>query len=304
MPASQTSVATLNNVTHRYGSIEALSDVTFDLEAGQVTALLGPNGAGKTTIVRLLAGLARPTKGRAVLFGGDPQSVESRRRLGVMLQVARVPETLTVSEHITLFSSYYPSPLPLQTVLRLAGLESVADRRYGKLSGGQQQRTLFGLAVCGNPGLLFLDEPTVGMDVESRRQFWSTIRELAARGRSILLTTHYLEEADALATRIVVLNRGRVIADGTPATIKQQAAGRQIRCRTRLSEAALALLPGVQRATLDAGGYATLMAADSDRALRALVAADESASDIEIRSAGLEEAFLALTAADQASAVA
>ena len=304
MPASQTSVATLNNVTHRYGSIEALSDVTFDLEAGQVTALLGPNGAGKTTIVRLLAGLARPTKGRAVLFGGDPQSVESRRRLGVMLQVARVPETLTVSEHITLFSSYYPSPLPLQTVLRLAGLESVADRRYGKLSGGQQQRTLFGLAVCGNPGLLFLDEPTVGMDVESRRQFWSTIRELAASGRSILLTTHYLEEADALATRIVVLNRGRVIAEGTPATIKQQAAGRQIRCRTRLSEAALALLPGVQRAALDAGGYATLMAADSDRALRALLAADESASDIEIRSAGLEEAFLALTAADQASAVA
>jgi ABC-2 type transport system ATP-binding protein len=304
VPASQTSVATLSNVTHRYGSIEALSDVTFDLEAGQVTALLGPNGAGKTTIVRLLAGLTRPTKGRAVLFGGDPQSVESRRRLGVMLQVARVPETLTVSEHITLFSSYYPSPLPLQTVLRLAGLDSVADRRYGKLSGGQQQRTLFGLAVCGNPGLLFLDEPTVGMDVESRRQFWSTIRDLAASGRSILLTTHYLEEADALATRIVVLNRGRVIADGTPATIKQQAAGRQIRCRTRLSEAALALLPGVQRAALDAGGYATLMAADSDRALRALVVADESAADIEIRSAGLEEAFLALTAADQASAVA
>jgi len=304
VPASQTSVATLNNVTHRYGSIEALSDVTFDLEAGQVTALLGPNGAGKTTIVRLLAGLARPTKGRAVLFGGDPQSVESRRRLGVMLQVARVPETLTVSEHITLFSSYYPSPLPLQTVLRLAGLESVADRRYGKLSGGQQQRTLFALAMCGNPGLLFLDEPTVGMDVESRRQFWSTIRELAASGRSILLTTHYLEEADALATRIVVLNRGRVIAEGTPATIKQQAAGRQIRCRTHLTEAALALLPGVQRAALDAGGYATLMAADSDRALRALLAADESASDIEIRSAGLEEAFLALTAADQASAVA
>jgi len=304
VPASRTSVATLSNLTHRYGSIEALSDVTFDLEAGQVTALLGPNGAGKTTIVRLLAGLTRPTKGRAVLFGGDPQSVESRRRLGVMLQVARVPETLTVSEHITLFSSYYPSPLPLRTVLRLAGLESVADRRYGKLSGGQQQRALFGLAVCGNPGLLFLDEPTVGMDVESRRQFWSTIRELAASGRSILLTTHYLEEADALATRIVVLNRGRVIADGTPATIKQQAAGRQIRCRTRLSEAALALLPGVQRAALDAGGYATLMAADSDRALRALVVADESAADIEIRSAGLEEAFLALTAADQASAVA
>jgi ABC-2 type transport system ATP-binding protein len=211
---------------------------------------------------------------------------------------------LTVTEHITLFSSYYPAPLPLATVLRLAGLEAVADRRYGRLSGGQQQRTLFALAVCGNPGLLFLDEPTVGMDVASRRQFWSTIRELAASGRSILLTTHYLEEADALATRIVVLNRGRVIADGTPATIKQQAAGRQIRCRTRLAEAALALLPGVQRVSLEAGGQVVLMTSDSDRALRALLAADDSAADIEIRSAGLEEAFLALTAADQASAVA
>jgi ABC-2 type transport system ATP-binding protein len=301
---SDVPVAALKEVTHRYGAIEALSGVTLDLAPGQVTALLGPNGAGKTTVVRLLAGLTRPTNGRAVLFGGDPQSVEARRRLGVMLQVARVPETLTVADHITLFSSYYPSPLPLATVLRLAGLEAVADRRYGRLSGGQQQRTLFALAICGNPGLLFLDEPTVGMDVESRRQFWSTIRELAASGRSILLTTHYLEEADALATRIVVLNRGRVIADGTPATIKQQAAGRQIRCRTRLSETALAVLPGVQRAVLEPGGQTVLMTSDSDRALRALLAADESASDIEIRSAGLEEAFLALTAADQASAVA
>ena len=220
-----------------------------------------------------------------------------------MLQVSRVPETLTVREHITLFSSYYPAPLPLDVVLGLSGLESVADRRYGRLSGGQQQRTLFALALCGNPGLLFLDEPTVGMDVESRRQFWATVRALADGGRSILLTTHYLEEADALATRIVVLNRGRVIANGTPAAIKQQAAGRQIRCRTRLPEAALALLPGVQRVSRE-GEQMLLLASDSDRVVRALLAADETASDLEIRSAGLEEAFLALTAADHASAIA
>ncbi len=207
MPAGNAAVASLTAVTHRYGTVEALSGVTFDLAPGQVTALLGPNGAGKTTVVRLLTGLSRPTTGQALLFGGDPQSASARRRLGVMLQIARVPETLTVREHITLFSSYYPAPLPLADILRLTGLESVADRRYGKLSGGQQQRTLFALAICGNPGLLFLDEPTVGMDVESRRQFWDTIRTLAAAGRSILLTTHYLEEADALATRIVVLNR-------------------------------------------------------------------------------------------------
>jgi ABC-2 type transport system ATP-binding protein len=304
MPAHSDAVASLAHVTHRYGAVEALSDVSFDLGPGQVTALLGPNGAGKTTIVRLLAGLSRPTQGRARLFDGDPQSVEARRRLGVMLQVAKVPETITVSEHITLFSSYYPSPLPLPTVLRLAGLESVADRRFGRLSGGQQQRTLFALAICGNPGLLFLDEPTVGMDVESRRQFWATIRALAASGRSILLTTHYLEEADALATRIVVLNRGRIIADGTPATIKQQSAGRQIRCRTRLTDTLLALLPGVQRVSLEPDGQTLLMTTDSDRTLRALLAADETAADIEIRSAGLEEAFLALTTADRAPAVA
>ena len=241
-------VAILEGVTHRFGAVEALANVSLPLWAGEVTALLGPNGAGKTTVVRLLAGLARPTTGHARLFGGDPQSVAGRRQLGVMLQVARVPETLTVREHIHLFSSYYPAPLDIEHVLALAGLEALARRRYGQLSGGEKQRVLFALAICGNPSLLFLDEPTVGMDVESRRRFWSGIRALVAAGRSILLTTHYLEEADALASRIVVLNRGRIIADGTPSSIKQQAAGRQVRCQTRLSHAALTALPGVQRA--------------------------------------------------------
>jgi ABC-2 type transport system ATP-binding protein len=253
--------------------------------------------------VRLLTGLSRPTTGKALLFGNDPQSVSAKRRLGVMLQIARVPETLTVREHITLFSSYYPAPLPIADILRLTGLESVADRRYGKLSGGQQQRTLFALAICGNPGLLFLDEPTVGMDVESRRQFWDTIRTLAAAGRSILLTTHYLEEADALATRIVVLNRDRD-CDGSPAAIKGQAAGRKVRCRTRLSAQALAALPGVQRVVPEEAGTMLLMSSDSDRTLRELLARDLDAHDIEIRGAGLEEAFLALTDADSKTAVA
>ena len=297
-------VASLEHVTHRYGSVQALSDVTLDLAPGQVTALLGPNGAGKTTIVRVLTGLTRPSQGKARLFGGDPQDPVARRGLGVMLQIARVPDTLTVREHITLFSSYYPSPLPLADILRLTGLESLADRRYGKLSGGQQQRMLFALAICGNPRLLFLDEPTVGMDVESRRQFWDTVRTLAAAGRSILLTTHYLEEADALATRIVVLNRGRVIADGTPAAIKRQAAGRQVRCRTTLSAQALAALPGVQRVVAESTGATLLLSSDSDKTLRSLLAEDADAHDLEVRGAGLEEAFLALTEADRESAVA
>ncbi len=293
-------VAELSQVTHRYGSIAALTDVTLSLSAGHVTALLGPNGAGKTTIVRLLTGLTRPTEGTATLFGGDPQSMAGRRRMGVMLQIARVPETLTVREHVHLFSSYYPRPLPMTTVLQLAGLEPVADRRYGSLSGGQRQRVLFALAICGNPELLFLDEPTVGMDVEARRLFWQTVRELAAAGRAILLTTHYLEEADALANRVVVLNQGRVIADGRPDEIKARAAGRQVTCRTELSHAALAALPGVTRVDPQADGV-RLVTTDAEGTARALLMADATVSGLEIRSAGLEEAFLAITSADTAN---
>jgi ABC-2 type transport system ATP-binding protein len=291
-------VAALEDVTHRYGAVEALSNVSFTLPSGQVTALLGPNGAGKTTIVRLLTGLARPTLGTARLFGGDPQSVAARRQLGVMLQVARVPEVLTVREHIHLFSSYYPAPLPMPKVLEIAGLETLADRRYGQLSGGEKQRTLFALALCGNPRLLFLDEPTVGMDVESRRRFWTGVRSLVAAGRSILLTTHYLEEADALANRIVVLNRGRIVADGTPASIKQQTAGRQVRCQTALPLAALLSLPGVQRVDDEPPGGVRLLTTDADQTLRALLRQDETACNLEVRSVGLEDAFLALTSDD------
>jgi ABC-2 type transport system ATP-binding protein len=294
-------VAELSHVSHRYGSIAALTDVSLALEPGRVTALLGPNGAGKTTIVRLLTGLSRPSQGTAHLFGGDPQAMAGRRRMGVMLQTARVPETLKVREHIHLFSSYYPRPLPLSTVLQMAGLESVADRRYGNLSGGQKQRVQFALAICGNPELLFLDEPTVGMDVEARRLFWQTVRDLAAAGRAILLTTHYLEEADALANRVVVINRGRVIADGRPDEIKSRAAGKQISCRTQLTREALSALPGVTRVDTEADGV-RLITAEAEVTVRALLLQDATLAGLEIRSAGLEEAFLALTSADAAEA--
>jgi len=293
-------VAELSGVTHRYGSVTALTDVSLSLGPGQVTALLGPNGAGKTTIVRLLTGLARPSHGKARLFGGDPQAMAGRRRMGVMLQIARVPETLTVGEHVHLFSSYYPRPLPKAMVLRLAGLESVADRRYGSLSGGQKQRAQFALAICGNPELLFLDEPTVGMDVEARRLFWQTVRDLAAAGRAILLTTHYLEEADALANRVIVINRGRIIADDRPDRIKAHAAGRQVMCRSRLTHDALSALPGVTRVDVQADGV-RLITADAEATARALLLQDATVSGLEIRSAGLEEAFLALTNADSAN---
>ena len=212
--------AELHGVTKRYGTVTALDSVSLAIAPGKVTALLGPNGAGKTTAVRLMLGLTRPTHGLARLFGADPGDIEARRRTGVMLQVAKVPETLRVREHIDLFRSYYREPMSLDVTLAAAGLASLADRKYGELSGGQQQRVQFALAICGNPELLFLDEPTVGLDVISRRAFWQEVRSLAARGRGILLTTHYLEEADALADRVVVLHEGRIVADGTPSSLK------------------------------------------------------------------------------------
>ena len=220
--SSRTVVASLESVSMNYGEVRALRNVNFAVRAGEVVALLGPNGAGKTTAVKLLLGLLQPNSGKTRVFGGDPTHPQNRMRTGAMLQVGRVPETLRVREHIDLFSCYYPQPMPFEEVLAAAGLEKLRDRKFGDLSGGQRQRTLFALAICGNPDLLFLDEPTVGLDVEARRALWEEIRRLVDRGKTVLLTTHYLEEADALADRIAVINQGEIIAEGTPAEIKAQ----------------------------------------------------------------------------------
>jgi len=215
-------VAELCGVTKRYGAVEALRGVDLAIAPGELVALLGPNGAGKTTAVRILLGLSAPTSGEARVFGCHPASHQARVRRGALLQVGKVPETLKVREHIELFSSYYEKPLPLAETISAAGLAGLENRLFGALSGGQRQRVLFALAICGNPDLLFLDEPTVGLDVESRRALWRRIRGFVARGGSILLTTHHLEEADALAHRIAVINQGRIVAEGTPADIKAQ----------------------------------------------------------------------------------
>ena len=289
-------VAEMAGVTKRYGVVTALDNVTIGLEAGRVTALLGPNGAGKTTAVKLLLGLTRPTEGTVRLFGRDPASAEARRRTGVMLQVSKVPETLRVREHVHLFCSYYPSPMPLDEALAIAGLTTIAERKYGELSGGQRQRVQFALAICGNPDLLFLDEPTVGLDVESRRGFWQEVRRLAAQGRSIVLTTHYLEEADALADRVVVMNGGAIVADGTPHEVKALGASRKVRCVTSLSPVQLTALGGVRSLRYD-GASVELLTNDAERLTRALLTADPRLSGLEVAGAGLEDAFLALTAA-------
>jgi ABC-2 type transport system ATP-binding protein len=215
-------------------------------------------------------------------------------RAGAMLQVGRVPETLRVREHIDLFSSYYPRPLPLEEVLAAAGLEKLRDRKFGDLSGGQRQRTLFALAICGDPDLLFLDEPTVGLDVEARRALWEEIRRLVERGKTVLLTTHYLQEADALADRIAVINQGAIIAEGTPAEIKAQTSGKRIRCVTTLGLASLLQIPGVTDAKQDREAV-EIRTSEAESVVRALLARDASLSGLEITSAGLEDAFLALT---------
>jgi ABC-2 type transport system ATP-binding protein len=287
-------VAQLKNVSKNYGDIRALDGVNLDVHAGEVVSMLGPNGAGKTTAVKLLLGLAGASAGTVNVFGGDPRNPRNRLRTGAMLQVARVPETLRVKEHIDLFCSYYPKPLPMAETLAIAGLKEIADRKFGDLSGGQKQRVLFALAICGDPDLVFLDEPTVGLDVEARRILWEEIRRLVSRGKTILLTTHYLQEADELADRIIVINKGSIVAEGTPSEIKSRTAGRQIRCVSSLSIATVCSIPGVLEVRADREGI-LISTTVPDDVLRELFLRDSRILGIEVVSAGLEEAFLALT---------
>ena len=216
--------AQLVEVRKSYGAIDALRGLDLTIGRGELVALLGANGAGKTTAVRILLGLTSPSSGSARVFGGDPRDRATRARIGAVLQIGRVPETLRVREHIDLFRSYYPAPMAMDAIIEAANLGGLEKRKYGELSGGQQKRVQFALGICGDPELLILDEPTAGLDVEARRAMWKQIRAFVARGRSVLLTTHYLAEAEALADRVVVIHRGAVMAEGTPLEIKGDAA--------------------------------------------------------------------------------
>lgn len=291
---SDLTVASLENINKNYGDVRALRGVDFQVRAGEVVALLGPNGAGKTTAVKLLLGLMPPNSGKVRVFGGDPTNPENRIRTGAMLQVGRVPETLCVGEHIDLFSTYYQRSLPLAEVLAAAGLEKLRDRKYAELSGGQKQRVLFALAICGDPDILFLDEPTVGLDVEARRILWDEIRQLVSRGKTVLLTTHYLQEADALADRIAVIHQGEIIAQGTPSEIKAKTGGKRIRCITNVSISFLQQMPGVTAVQQDREAV-EIHASEAEPIIRELLSRDPALTGLEITTAGLEEAFLALT---------
>ena len=286
-------LATMSAVTHRYGDVVALDGLDLEIRAGEVLAVLGPNGAGKTTAIGLLLGTLRAQEGTVQVFGHEPGASAVRMRRGAMLQVSGVPDTLTVAEHLELFSSYYPAPLPVSRLLAMAGLEELADRRYGRLSGGQKQRVMFALALAGDPELVFLDEPTTGLDVEARRSLWNEIRELKAAGRTAVLTTHYLEEADALADRIAVIHQGRAVAEGTPAEIKSRAADRRVRCITSVNREDVAALPGVARVEAN-GQHLEILTARPEELLRTLLELDPDLRDLHVTGAGLEDAFLTL----------
>lgn len=293
-----TTIAALRGVSKRYGAVTALDNVDLALHAGEVLALLGQNGAGKSTALGLLTGRLLPDAGRVQLYGQDPTLTAARRRIGVMLQEAKLPETLKVRELVALFASYYPAPRAVAETLTLAGLTDLAGRRYEALSGGQQRRVQFALALVGNAPLLFVDEPTTGLDVEARRGLWQVLAGLKAAGTSIVLTTHYLEEADALADRIVVIDRGRIRAEGSPSQIKARARGAVLRFSSVLPEPLIAAIPGVQSVSR-VGERWSVQSADSDALLRLLLSADPALADLEIQRLSLEDALLSLTGADQ-----
>ena len=269
-------LAALRGAGKRYGAVTALADADIDVHAGEVLAVLGADS------------------GHAELFGGDPREASARRGIGVMLQETRLPDTLRVAEHVHLFSSYYANPRPVDETLRLAGLTDLAKRPYAALSGGQQRRVQFALAICGRPALLFVDEPTVGLDVEARRGLWQVLRQLRADGAGIVLTTHYLEEADVLADRIVLLAGGRVLAQDTPAGIKSRAASRQVSARTTLDIAQVAAFAEAESVLLE-DGVVRVRCRDAEALLRRWLAADAALADLDVRGLNLEDAFLSLT---------
>ena len=287
-------VVELTAARKRFGDVEALRGVDLAIDRGEVVALLGPNGAGKTTAISLMLGLRRPTSGRARLLGLDPTDRRARSRCGAMLQESGVSGVLTVREAVALFGAYYPAPLATERVLELAGLAEVGRARIGTLSTGQRQRVFFALAVCGDPEVLFLDEPTAAMDVEGRRVFLDTLRRFSAEGRTLILTTHHLEEADALARRVVVVDHGVVVADAAPAEIKARIPTRRVSFRAdAAAPEALDGLP-VARRTVE-GGRVTLVTSEPESVLRALFARGVEVRELEVTGATLEEAFLTLT---------
>lgn len=300
MPEPTPAVAILDNVSKQFDDTQALDGINLAIQPGKLTALLGRNGAGKTTAIRMLLGLINSDSGAVSVLGGDPRNVTIRRRIGAMLQHTELPEQLTVREQLTLFCSYYPAGTPISDLAEQTQVTQVLDRRYGKLSGGQKRRVLFAASLVGDPDFLLLDEPTTGLDIDSRRVLWQLVRDRVAMGKTILLTTHYLEEADALADEVVVIDEGRVIRRGSPDEIKQAAGNRVIRCKTALSKNHLIQLDGVTEVRM-AGRFWEIHTECPEGTLRNLLHKDADVSDLTVTESRLEDAFMQLTTTSEAA---
>lgn len=296
----------VEGVSKRYGAhwalgSEAQGGVSLELRRGELTALLGPNGAGKSTLIGLMLGLEAPTQGQVRVLGADPRQPQSRSRLGALPQDLALPGSMTIRELLELYAALYPRPLTVPVVMELCDLSALARQRAGSLSGGQARRLGFGLSIIGDPELLFLDEPTASMDVQSRQTFWAGVGAMQARGKTIVLTTHYLEEAERVSDRVVLLHQGQVIADGTPQTIKAGVKGATMSFISRLGMDALQALPDVLEVSLsglqaDGWSRAVLRTREPERLLAALFGSGTELRELEVSHATLEEAFLNLTA--------
>ncbi|MDQ1545245.1 MAG: type transport system ATP-binding protein [Actinomycetota bacterium] len=289
----------LSGLTKKFGSLTAVNNVDLAIEPGEVVALLGPNGAGKSTTIDLLLGLARPTDGSAELFGENPRQAIVTGRVGAMLQGGALLPTTTVRESIALIHALHKHPLSVEEAMERAGVTDLAKQKIASLSGGQMQRARFAVAVVSNPDLLILDEPTAAMDVAARHSFWESMREFTALGKTVVFATHYLDEADTFADRIVIMSQGRIIADGTPSEVKSVVTGRTLSFTLESADtASLERLVAVTHLE-QRGNRVSLQSEDSDATLRALLTSYPAATDIEIVSRNMDDAFMALTAASE-----
>jgi ABC-2 type transport system ATP-binding protein len=291
---SNHTLASLANVHKRYGRIAALDGFDLSVSRGELLALLGPNGAGKSTAISILLGLQTADEGTASLFDHPPQLIDGRRRIGVMMQEVTLPGVMTCRELLEQVAGYYPTPYDVDSVIQRLSLQPIAERRYEKLSGGQKRQVQFGLALVGRPELLFLDEPTVGLDVQAREALWRVIRELLHEGCSIVLTTHYLEEAEALADRVVVMARGRLVTSGSVDQIRANVTRKQVSLVSSLSPDAVRQWPEVLSLHMERDRM-QITTRSAEPLLQRLFRDDPSLSDIEVRRAGLAEAFTELT---------
>ncbi|HLP53440.1 MAG TPA: ABC transporter ATP-binding protein [Fluviicola sp.] len=284
----------LQNVTKQFDKKIAVNNISLEIPKGQIVTVLGPNGAGKSTTISMMLGILKPTNGTVLLNGKNPQNYQNRQYLGAMLQHIGLPDTLKPLELLELWRSYYSNPFPQQQIVEMAGLSEIVNTRFGELSGGQKRRVAFALAICGNPEVLFLDEPSAGLDIQSRNLLWTEIINFASLKKTVVLCTHYLDEADSLSNRIILMNKGEIMADDTPQNIKAKVGKKTIRFKTQSPIYTFEETPGIEN-VYEELGYTNIETNSPEFVLRSLFNLDLTITDLEVNSVNLEDAFLTLT---------